>query len=103
MIPIGSAPIRRFALLGTIGFNKSTGEIVFFDGRKDRDEFDWSKPFVPPGGHSYSDAAGRAAAEALYDPTFQIRCHACHDNKSPYVVDPHAGQVQGRLSPGREQ
>ncbi|MER9256006.1 hypothetical protein NKI59_30430 [Mesorhizobium sp. M0598] len=82
----------RFALLGTIGFNKSTGEIVFFDGRKDRAEFDWSKPFVPPGGRSYTDAAARAEAAALYDTTFQIRCHACHDNKSPYVVDPHAGQ-----------
>jgi hypothetical protein len=82
----------RFALLGTIGFNRITGEIVFFDGRKDRAEFNWSKPFVPPGGLSYADAAGRAAAAALYDPTFQIRCHACHDNKSPYVVDPHAGQ-----------
>ena len=60
----------RFALLGTIGFNKSSGEIVFFDGRKDRAEFDWSKPLVPPGGRSYADATGRAAAAALYDPTF---------------------------------
>jgi hypothetical protein len=82
----------RFALLGTIGFNKSSGEIVFFDGRKDRAEFDWSKPFVPPGGRSYADATGRAVAAGLYDPTFQIPCHSCHDNKSPYVVDPHAGQ-----------
>jgi hypothetical protein len=83
---------QRFALLGTIGFNSSSGEIVFFDGRKDRTEFDWSKPFVPPGGRSYADSTGRAAAAALYDPTFQIRCHSCHDNKSPYVVDPHAEQ-----------
>ncbi len=79
----------RFALLGTIGFNRGSGEIVFFDGRKDRNEFDWSKPFVPPGGHSYADAAGRAEAEALYDPTFRIGCHECHDNKTPYVIDPH--------------
>lgn len=79
----------KFRLYGTIGFNGLTGEIVFFDGRKDRDEFDWSTPFVPPGGHSYSDRIGRATAEALYDPTFQIQCSACHDNKNAYVVDPH--------------
>jgi hypothetical protein len=84
----------KFALFGTIGFNSQTGEIVFFDGRKDRDEFDWSRPFVPPGGHSYSDKDGRAAAEALYDPTFQIQCYACHDNKNAYVIDPHAQQAR---------
>jgi hypothetical protein len=82
----------KFRLYGTIGFNRRTGEIVFFDGRKDRDEFDWSMPFVPPGGSSYSDRIGRAAAEALYDPTFQIQCSACHDNKNAYVIDPHARQ-----------
>jgi len=81
----------RFLLFGTIGFNRVSGEIVFFDGRKDR-TFNWSKPFVPPGGRSYADAAGRAEAVALYDSTFQIPCHACHDNKSPYVIDPHAAQ-----------
>lgn len=81
----------RFFLLGLIGFNKESGETIFFDGRKDR-VFDWSKPFVPPGGRSYSDDAGRAAAEALYDPTFQVPCHSCHDNKSPYVIDPHIAQ-----------
>ncbi len=90
--PFWQSSDPRFALLGTIGFNKNSGEIVFFDGRKDRAGFDWSKPFVPPGGHSYTDATGRAAAAALYDPTFQIRCHSCHDNKSPYVIDPHVGQ-----------
>jgi hypothetical protein len=84
----------RFLLFGTIGFNRISGEIVFFDGRKDR-TFDWSKPFVSPGGRSYSDSAGRAKAASLYDPTFQIPCHACHDNKSPYVIDPHA--AQGRV------
>jgi len=84
----------RFRLFGTIGFNQQSGEIVFFDGRKDR-TFDWSQPFVPPGGRSYSDSAGRAKAAAIYDPTFQIPCHACHDNKSPYVIDPHA--AQGRV------
>ena len=82
----------RFSLFGTIGFNRSSGEIVFFDGRKDQSTFDWSKPFVPPGGRTYADAAGRAAAEAIYDPTFQVSCHACHDNKSPYVINPHIAQ-----------
>jgi hypothetical protein len=79
----------EFALLGTIGFNSLTGEQVFFDGRKDRKQFDWSQPFVPPGGSSYSDAAGRAAAEDLYDPTFQVQCSSCHDNKNAYVINPH--------------
>ncbi|MET3522315.1 hypothetical protein [Mesorhizobium abyssinicae] len=82
----------RFSVFGTIGFNRKSGEIVFFDGRKDQSQFDWSKPFVPPGGRSYSDEAGRDTAEKNYDPTFQISCHACHDNKSPYVIDPHIAQ-----------
>ncbi|CAN7626845.1 hypothetical protein LJR255_004729 [Pararhizobium sp. LjRoot255] len=81
----------KFARLGTIGFNRETGEIVFFDGRKDRAEFDWSQRFVPPGGNSYSDHNGRARAEALYDPTFQVQCSACHDNKNASVVAPHIG------------
>ena len=85
----------RFSLFGTIGFNRTSGEIVFFDGRKDRRGFDWLQPFVPPGGRSYADASGRAEAEALYDQTFQISCHSCHDNKNPYVVDPHV--AQGRV------
>jgi hypothetical protein len=79
----------KFARLGTIGFNGRTGEIVFFDGRKDRGEFDWSQKFIAPGGHSYSDRDGRKAAEQLYDPTFQVQCSACHDNKNAYVVSPH--------------
>jgi hypothetical protein len=98
-LEVGSDPYwqrsnPRFAVFGTIGFNSLTGEIVFFDGRKDRYEFDWSMLFVPPGGHSYSDGAGRAEAEALYDPTFQVQCYACHDNKNAYVIDPHAGQAR---------
>jgi hypothetical protein len=92
----------KFRLYGTIGFNGLTGEIVFFDGRKDRDEFDWSVPFVPPGGHSYSDRLGRAAAEALYDPTFQVQCSECHDNKNAYVVDPHARQARVGYLGGRD-
>ncbi len=85
---------RRFAVFGTIGYNRSSGEIVFFDGRKDQKVFDWSNVFIPPGGRSYSDTAGRTAAAALYDPTFQIPCFACHDNKNAYVVDPHAEQAR---------
>jgi hypothetical protein len=79
----------KFALLGIIGFNRRTGETVFFDGRKGRGDFDWSQKFVPPGGHSYEDQQGRAAAESLYDPTFQIQCSACHDNKTVHIVDPN--------------
>lgn len=93
-IPYWEQSNPKFALLGTIGFNSLTGEIVFFDGRKDRSEFDWSSPFVPPGGHSYSDRVGRASAEALYDQTFQVQCYACHDNKNPYVINPHAQQAR---------
>jgi hypothetical protein len=89
---LGSNP--KFALFGAIGFNSTTGEIVFFDGRKDKHEFDWSEPLIPPGGASYSDTAGRAAAEDLYDPTFEVACFACHDNKNAYVVTPHAGQAR---------
>src|SRR5262249_18062844 len=33
-------------------------------------------------------------AEKLYDPTFQIGCHACHDNKNAYVIDPNAEQAR---------
>ncbi|WFU11997.1 hypothetical protein QA646_26855 (plasmid) [Rhizobium sp. CB3090] len=84
----------KFSRLGIIGFNRATGEIVFFDGTKKRKEFDWTQTFKPPGGHSYSDRQGRAAAEALYDPTFQIACSACHDNKNAYVVDPHIGMAR---------
>ncbi|MDM9625613.1 hypothetical protein QTL95_06890 [Rhizobium sp. S152] len=83
-----------FARLGIIGFNRLTGEIVFFDGANDRHSFDWRKPFVPPGGHSYFDQEGRAAASVLYDPGFEIQCSACHDNKSPYVISPHIAQAR---------
>ncbi len=83
-----------FARLGIIGFNRLTGEIVFFDGTKVRQAFDWRKPFVPPGGRSYADEVGRAVASALYDPGFEIQCSACHDNKSPYVISPHIAQAR---------
>lgn len=84
----------KFALYGVIGFNRSTGEMAFFDGRKDAGEFDWSQTFVPPGGHAYSDAAGRMVAESFYDPTFRIECSACHDNKSAYVINPAIQQTR---------
>lgn len=83
-----------FARLGIIGFNRESGEIVFFDGDKDKQRFDWTTPIIPPGGRSYADAGGRAAATKMYDPTFQIQCSACHDNKGPYVVSPHIGQAR---------
>ena len=92
----------KFRLYGVIGFNALTGEIVFFDGRKDRDEFDWSMPLVPPGGHSYAGRTGRDAAAALYDPTFRIECSACHDNKNAYVVDPHIRQARVGYLAGRD-
>lgn len=79
----------KFARLGVIGFNRVSGEIVFFDGREDGSSFDWSGKFVPPGGHSYLDRNGRLEAEVLYDPTFQVQCSACHDNKGPYAITPH--------------
>ena len=91
----------KFALLGIIGSNRQTGETAFFDGRKDRQEFDWSQPFVPPGGTSYADRTGRAAAERLYDPTFRIECSACHDNKSALVITPSIHQA--RVGFGRNQ
>lgn len=89
--PYWSKSDPRFAVYGVVGYNKASGEIVFFDGRKDLTAFDWSRPFVPPGGRSYADITGRIAASQLYDPTFQVPCHSCHDNKSPYAVAPHAG------------
>jgi hypothetical protein len=91
----------KFALLGVIGFNRRTGETAFFDGRKDRDEFDWSQTFAPPGGMSYSDRKGRERAERLYDRTFSIECSACHDNKSAYVITPSV--LQARVGFGTNQ
>jgi len=84
-----------FARLGIIGFNRESGEIVFFDGDKNQQSFDWTTPLIPPGGRSYADVKGRTEAAKLYDPTFQIQCSACHDNKGPYVISPHISQ--GRI------
>ena len=59
----------KFALLGVIGFNRRTGETAFFDGRKDRDEFDWSQPLAPPGGTSYSDRKAAKERKGYTIPT----------------------------------
>ena len=84
----------KFALLGVIGFNRRTGETAFFDGRKDRDGFDWSHTFAPPGGLSYLDRKGRETAAKLYDPTSRIECSACHDNKTALVITPSIQQAR---------
>lgn len=94
----------RFSRYSAIGFNEITGEIAFVDGRKDRSVFNWSRNFPPPGGRSYSDGAGRHEAEGLYDKKFEVNCAACHDNKKPTIIDPHAqqarvGYYQGRNDP----
>lgn len=102
--PYWTASDPRFSRYSAIGFNEITGEMAFVDGRKDRSVFDWSKAFPPPGGASYLDAAGRYAAEELYDKTFEVNCAACHDNKKPTIIDPHAqqarvGYYQGKNDP----
>lgn len=89
--PYWQASNPLFTLLGMIGFNQSTGETVFFDGREHDYTFDWSQPFPAPGGNSYADAVGRAAAEATYDPEFGVECSFCHDNKNSHIVNPHIG------------
>lgn len=93
-VPYWEKSNPQYSRLGMIGFNWATGEIAFFDGRHDGALFDWTKPSVPPGGQSYGDTLGRAEAEAIYDPTFQVQCSACHDNKGPYVLTPHIRQLQ---------
>lgn len=77
-----------FSLLGTIGMNYETGEVVFFDGKRNS-IFNWSQPFTPPGGDGYQDGVGRQLAAAIYDSTARIECSACHDNKGPHIVNPH--------------
>ncbi|MEX2745078.1 hypothetical protein AB3480_27905 [Rhizobium mongolense] len=84
----------RFSRYSAIGFNDVTGEIAFLDGRKDRSVFDWRDRFPPPGGTSYGDAAGRRAAEELYDGSAKVDCVLCHDNKKPTVIDPHMQQAR---------
>lgn len=84
----------RFSRYSAIGFNRTTGEIAFIDGRKDRSVFNWSRSFPPPGGQSYHDLKGRLDAEALYDTTFSVDCVSCHDNKKPTIIDPHIQQAR---------
>src|SRR5215813_7221722 len=86
--PFWLASNPAFSLLGMYGYNEESGEVVYFDGREDGFTFDWSKPFGPPGGKSYSDDQSRSAAEETYDATFSVECTKCHDNKNPHVVDP---------------
>lgn len=91
----------RFSRYSAIGFNDVTGEIAFLDGRKDRSVFDWTERFPPPGGASYGDAAGRRAAEELYDGGSKVDCVLCHDNKKPTAVDPHMQQARVGYFGGR--
>lgn len=93
-VPYWQKDNPTFARLGIIGFNRESGEIVFFDGGKNQQHFDWTTPLIPPGGRSYTDIKGRTTAAALYDQRFQVQCSACHDNKGPYVINPHIGQAR---------
>lgn len=97
----------QFARYGVIGFNNQTGEIVYFDGTKDIEQFDWSRKFPPPGGEGYGDRVKRQAAEKLYDPAFRVPCSSCHDNKSPYAITPYIsmsriGYGAEKLNPQRQ-
>jgi len=83
-----------YALIGYIGFNRVSGEVVFFDGTYSGMKFNWNSPTVPPGGTGYSDDAGRAIAAQTYDSTFRIECVACHDNKKPRIITPYIKQAR---------
>jgi hypothetical protein len=84
-----------FSLLGIIGFNPNSGEVVFFDGtnyaggRSDQSMFSWAQPYPPPGGGGYNDFEGRKRAYKLYSYSERIACEGCHDNKEPWIVTPH--------------
>ena len=84
-----------FALLGIIGFNRTTGEVVFFDGTNKRHNrkapliFSWKHKYPPPGGFGYLDTKGRWIASEVYDYNSQLRCEGCHDNKEPWIITPH--------------
>lgn len=83
-----------YALIGYIGFNRISGEVVFFDGTYSGMKFNWDSPTVPPGGAGYSDDAGRVIAAQTYDSTFRIECVACHDNKKPRIITPYIKQAR---------
>ncbi len=84
-----------FALLGLIGFNRASGEVVFFDGSdfargaSRRTTFDGSRRYAPPGGKGYDDEAGRAVAASTWLYGRRVSCETCHDNKEPWIVTPH--------------
>jgi hypothetical protein len=85
----------HFALLGIIGFNANSGEVVFIDGndRKPGGDrlkpFTWTNPYPPPGGMGYEDNQSRAETHGLYSYAKQISCETCHDNKEPWIITPH--------------
>jgi hypothetical protein len=83
-----------YELIGYIGFNRASGEVVFFDGTYSGMKFNWDAPTVPPGGSGYADDAGRAIAAQTYDTTFKIGCVACHDNKKPRIITPYIKQAR---------
>ena len=83
-----------YELLGYIGFNRASGEVVFFDGTYNGMKFNWDTPTVPPGGSGYADDTGRALAAQTYDATFRIACVACHDNKKPRIITPYIKQAR---------
>ncbi len=84
----------NYLLVGYIGFNRVSGEVVFFDGTYQGMKFNWSAAIVPPGGAGYNDDVGRSAAAQTYDATFRIECVACHDNKKPRIITPYIKQAR---------
>ena len=89
----------NFALLGIIGFNPRSGEVVFIDGTnldyglEKIATFQWNQPYPPPGGSGYNDPAGRAEAYKIYYHTQRIKCETCHDNKEPWIITPHLNYI----------
>lgn len=85
-----------FGLVGLIGHNKKTGETAFFDGLKQSwNAYRFDETVNPPGGFGYRDRGFRAREiaaegdETFYSNSFDIKCHACHDNKNPWILAPH--------------
>jgi hypothetical protein len=83
-----------FKLLGYIGFNKTSGEVVFFDGTYSGMKLDWKSAIVAPGGKGYSDEEGRTLAANIYDDAFRSDCIGCHDNKEPRIITPYIKQAR---------
>ncbi len=85
----------EFALLGVIGFNRKSGEVVFIDGREPPRgktplrTFSWKHAYPPPGGWGYQDTGGRSLAYKTYKYRKRIACENCHDNKEPWIITPH--------------